>query len=95
VPISLNNVWLAEGDVGLHNLALDPEIDTVNGIFDYDSAAWSDRHHDFRYLLLMWIAEICWIPQLRFMGPPRVDRSVAIASGSTMPHARSAIWHSE
>ena len=39
------------GDVGLHNLALDPETDRVNGVFDYDSAAWADRHHDFRYLL--------------------------------------------
>jgi hypothetical protein len=42
---------LVHGDVGLHNLALDPATDTVNGIFDYDSAAWADRHHDFRYLL--------------------------------------------
>jgi aminoglycoside phosphotransferase (APT) family kinase protein len=42
---------LVHGDVGLHNLALDPETDTVNGIFDYDNAAWADRHHDFRYLL--------------------------------------------
>jgi hypothetical protein len=42
---------LVHGDVGLHNLALDPESDAVNGIFDYDSAAWADRHHDFRYLL--------------------------------------------
>jgi hypothetical protein len=23
----------------------------VNRIFDYDSAAWADRHHDFRYLV--------------------------------------------
>lgn len=37
--------------VGLHNLAFDPETDTVNGIFDYDGAVWADRHHDFRYLL--------------------------------------------
>jgi len=42
---------LIHGDVGLHNLALDPKTDVVNGIFDYDSAAWADRHHDFRYLL--------------------------------------------
>jgi len=42
---------LVHGDVGLHNLALDPKSDEVNGIFDYDSAAWADRHHDFRYLL--------------------------------------------
>lgn len=42
---------MIHGDVGLHNLALDPETDVINGIFDYDSAAWADRHHDFRYLL--------------------------------------------
>ena len=42
---------LVHGDLALHNLALDPETDTVNGIFDYDGAAWADRHHDFRYLL--------------------------------------------
>ena len=42
---------LIHGDVGFHNLALDPDTDRVNGIFDYDSAAWADRHHDFRYLL--------------------------------------------
>jgi len=42
---------LLHGDVGLHNLALDPDTDAVNGIFDYDSAAWADRHHDLRNLL--------------------------------------------
>jgi hypothetical protein len=35
---------LVHGDLGLHNLALDPET-------DMDGAAWADRHHDFRYLL--------------------------------------------
>jgi hypothetical protein len=25
--------------------------DAVNGVFDYDGAAWADRHQDFRYLL--------------------------------------------
>jgi aminoglycoside phosphotransferase (APT) family kinase protein len=42
---------LVHGDVGLHNLALDAESDSVTGIFDYDSSAWADRHYDFRYLL--------------------------------------------
>jgi aminoglycoside phosphotransferase (APT) family kinase protein len=42
---------LVHGDVGLHNLALDPDTDAVNGIFDYGGAAWADRHHDFRYLI--------------------------------------------
>jgi hypothetical protein len=51
VAIRAGDRVLIHGDVGFHNLALDPESDTVNGIFDYDSAAWTDRHHDFRYLL--------------------------------------------
>jgi hypothetical protein len=42
---------LVHGDLGLHNLSLDPETDAVNGVFDYDGAAWADRHHDLRYLL--------------------------------------------
>lgn len=50
-PVSAEERALVHGDVGLHNLAFDPMSDTVNGIFDYDSAAWADRHHDFRYLL--------------------------------------------
>ena len=42
---------LVHSDVGLHNLAVDPETDMVNGIFDYDGAAWAGRRHDFRYLV--------------------------------------------
>jgi aminoglycoside phosphotransferase (APT) family kinase protein len=42
---------LAHTDVGLHNLALDPETLAVRGIFDFSDAAWADRHYDFRYLL--------------------------------------------
>jgi hypothetical protein len=41
---------LVHGDIGLHNLAFDPATLEVRGMFDYDSAAWADRHHDFRYL---------------------------------------------
>ncbi|HEX4184874.1 MAG TPA: phosphotransferase, partial [Stellaceae bacterium] len=41
---------LVHGDLGLHNLALG-QADALNGVFDYDGAAWADRHHDFRYLL--------------------------------------------
>ena len=51
VPVGANDRTLVHGDVGLHNLAFDLQSDTVNGIFDYDSAAWADRHHDFRYLV--------------------------------------------
>jgi len=42
---------LVHNDVGFHNLALDPTTHMVRGIFDYENAAWADRHHDFRYLL--------------------------------------------
>jgi hypothetical protein len=42
---------LVHTDVGFHNLAIDPESFTVNGIFDYEGAAWADRHYDFRYLV--------------------------------------------
>jgi hypothetical protein len=51
VAVDGGDCVLVHGDVGLHNLALDPGTDTVNGIFDYDGAARADRHHDFRYLL--------------------------------------------
>jgi hypothetical protein len=49
-PVGAGDCALLHGDVGLHNLALDPASDTVVGIFDYGDAAWADRHHDFRYL---------------------------------------------
>jgi len=42
---------LVHADLGLHNLAADPETDEVCGVFDYEEAAWADRHHDFRYLV--------------------------------------------
>jgi aminoglycoside phosphotransferase (APT) family kinase protein len=43
---------LVHTDVGFHNLAIDFRSRTINGIFDYEGAAWADRHHDFRYLVL-------------------------------------------
>ena len=43
---------LVHTDVGLHNLGIDLDTRVVHGIFDYDGAAWADRHHDFRYLVL-------------------------------------------
>jgi hypothetical protein len=42
---------LVHGDLGLHNIAVDPKTIEVRGVFDYDGAGWTDRHHDFRYLL--------------------------------------------
>ncbi len=43
---------LTHGDLGLHNLVLDPTTEGLAGIFDYDGAALGDRHHDFKYLVL-------------------------------------------
>jgi len=42
---------LIHGDIGFHNMAIDPHTAELVGIFDYDGAAWADRHHDFRYLV--------------------------------------------
>jgi hypothetical protein len=42
---------LVHTDVGFHNLAIDGETRAARGIFDYEGAAWADRHHDFRYLV--------------------------------------------
>jgi aminoglycoside phosphotransferase (APT) family kinase protein len=42
---------LVHADLGLHNLAIDPDTFAVRGVFDWDGAAWADRHHDFRYLI--------------------------------------------
>jgi hypothetical protein len=42
---------LVHTDVGFHNMAIDEKSLTVRGLFDYDGAAWADRHHDFRYLI--------------------------------------------
>lgn len=42
---------LVHTDVGFHNMGIDPNSLAVHGVFDYDGAAWADRHHDFRYLV--------------------------------------------
>ena len=42
---------LVHGDLGFHNMAIDPATDEVQGVFDYDGAAWADRHQDFRFLV--------------------------------------------
>ncbi len=39
------------GDVGFHNLVFDPQNLHLCGIFDFKSAAFADRHLDFRYLM--------------------------------------------
>ena len=43
---------LAHTDLGFHNAVIDPQSGAVAGVFDFDSAAHCDAHHDFRYLLL-------------------------------------------
>jgi aminoglycoside phosphotransferase (APT) family kinase protein len=42
---------LTHCDLGFHNMVVD-EVGNVIGIFDYDDAAFANRHIDFRYLLL-------------------------------------------
>jgi hypothetical protein len=51
VTVAEEDRVLVHGDLGLHNIAVDPETAAVGGVFDYDEASWSDRHHDFRYLI--------------------------------------------
>jgi hypothetical protein len=51
VVVAADDRVLVHGDLGLHNIAVDPETIEVRGVFDYDGAGWADRHHDFRYLL--------------------------------------------
>lgn len=42
---------LAHTDFGFHNMVVTSDA-TVVGVFDYDEASLTDRHYDFRYLLL-------------------------------------------
>jgi aminoglycoside phosphotransferase (APT) family kinase protein len=54
VSVSESDCAFVHTDLGLHNLAVDPETFAVNGLFDYEGAAWADRHYDFRYLVFDW-----------------------------------------
>jgi aminoglycoside phosphotransferase (APT) family kinase protein len=51
VTVSDADRVLVHNDLGLHNLGIDAATHRVHGIFDYEEAAWADRHHDFRYLV--------------------------------------------
>ncbi len=42
---------LIHTDLGLHNIAVDPASHRPVGIFDYEGAAFGDRHQDFAYLV--------------------------------------------
>ena len=43
---------LIHGDLSMHALAYDADPLRINGLFDFEGAAYADRHHDFRYLIL-------------------------------------------
>jgi hypothetical protein len=49
---SLADRVLVHTDLGLHNVSVDPDTLTVHGIFDWEAACWSDRHFDFRNLVV-------------------------------------------
>jgi aminoglycoside phosphotransferase (APT) family kinase protein len=42
---------LVHGDLGPHNIALDPASYRLTGVFDYRGAVFGDRHHDFTYMI--------------------------------------------
>jgi aminoglycoside phosphotransferase (APT) family kinase protein len=67
---------LVHGDLGLHNIAVDPATIEVRGVFDYDGAAWADRHHDFRYLLFDHRQDNALEARGRHRSPERNDRSI-------------------
>jgi aminoglycoside phosphotransferase len=52
VVVAEADTALVHGDLGLHNIGIDLAAGAVHGVFDYEGAAWADRHHDFRYLVL-------------------------------------------
>ena len=84
---------LVHGDLGLHNLALDQD-DAVNGVFDYDGAAWADRYHDFPICFSMSAARTCSTPRFASTSRPSSEASTEVASGSTTPPAQLHFWHS-
>jgi hypothetical protein len=51
VLVSPDDRVLVHADLGLHNVVVDPATAELRGVFDYDDAAWADRHYDFRYLI--------------------------------------------
>jgi Ser/Thr protein kinase RdoA (MazF antagonist) len=60
---------LVHGDVGLHNLALDRETDTVNGIFDYDNRPGRTAITTSAISFSMSGARTCWTPPSRCTNP--------------------------
>jgi aminoglycoside phosphotransferase (APT) family kinase protein len=68
---------LVHTDLGFHNMAIDPETFAVKAVFDYDEAAWADRHHDFRYLVFHGDREVLLQAALSQYEPVagRIDRA--------------------
>ena len=50
VAVGMQDRVLVHGNLGLHNIAVDPETTEVRGVFDMTVPCSADRHHDFRYL---------------------------------------------
>jgi aminoglycoside phosphotransferase (APT) family kinase protein len=84
VTVDAGDRVLVHSDVGLHNLALDPETDTVNGIFDYDGAAWADRHTTSAISLSTSNARTCGMPRsgVRPATGRTVDRGRIVDQGN-------------
>jgi aminoglycoside phosphotransferase (APT) family kinase protein len=52
VQVAEEDRVLIHADLGMHALAYDPRTFRINGLFDFEGAAYADRHHDFQYLIL-------------------------------------------
>ncbi len=76
---------LTHGDLGLHNITVDAATDDLIGVFDYDSASWADRHHDFRHLLFDDTNEVMLEAALREYEP---------AAGRTLNRPRIRLYNS-
>ena len=86
---------LVHTDVGFHNLGIDPKSFGVHGIFDYDGAAWADRHHDFRYLVFDLDRYEMLEQRLPSMNRSSVAPSGVTAFSCTTQLALLAIWRTE
>lgn len=42
---------LVHGDLGLHNIVVDPDTLRITGVIDYEDAVFGDRHQDFTYMV--------------------------------------------
>lgn len=72
---------LTHGDLGFHNIAFAAN-GSVAGIFDYDDAAFSDRHDDFEFLLFDQRADVLLLAAISSYttagGAPIEPRRVAL-----------------